>query len=103
MKELPAEHRQDVLDELAGALRAKVIKGQWPGWLHGVVQKAIKGGFKPNHALAVQAERKQRIEAQQRAVKQQAEAEERKRQNSDPAAQARRRARLAEIDAILRP
>lgn len=103
MKGLPADYRQDVLDELAGALRAKVIKGQWPGWLHGVVQKAIKGGFKPNHALAVQAERKQRIEAQQRAVKQQAEAEERKRQNSDPAAQARRRARLAEIDAILRP
>ena len=103
MKELPAEHRQDVLDELAGALRAKAIKGQWPGWLHGVVQKAINGGFKPNHALAVQAERRKRLEAQQLAEKRQAESEARKNQNADPASQARRKAHIAAIEAILRP
>ena len=103
MKELPAEHRQDVLDELAGALRANAIKGQWPGWLHGVVQKALNGGFKPNHALAVQAERRKRLEARQLAEKRQAEAQARKNQSADPAAQARRKAHIAAIESILRP
>lgn len=103
MEGLTADRRQDVLDELAGAFRAKAIKGQWPGWLHGVVQKAIKGGFKPNHALAIQAERKQRIEARELAAKRQAEAIERKKRNADPASQVRRKAQIAAIEAILRP
>lgn len=103
VKELPVERRQDVLDELAGALRAKAIKGQWPGWLHGVVQKAMKGGFKPNHALAIQAERKQRIEARELASKRQAEDAERKKRNTDPTTQARRKAQFAAIEAALRP
>src|SRR5690606_38605110 len=57
---LAGDTRQNVLDELAGALRANAIKGQWPGWLHGVAKKAREGKFKPNHALAVQAERERR-------------------------------------------
>lgn len=103
MEGLAAERRQDVLDELAGALRAKAIKGQWPGWLHGVVQKAAKGGFKSNHALAIQTERKQRIEARELAAKRQAEEAERKKRNTDPTTQARRKAQFAAIEEALRP
>lgn len=70
IQQLDTCHRQDVLDELAGALRAKAIKGQWPGWLHGVVRKAREGDFKPNHALTIQSERKQRrvVSAHERRV-----------------------------------
>lgn len=92
MAGLAAERQQEVLDELAGALRVKAIKGQWPGWLHRVVQRAIDGSFKPNHALLIQAERKQRIESQQLAARRQAEAAEREARNSDPAVQAKRKA-----------
>lgn len=49
--------RQGVVDELAGALRAKAIKTQWPGWLRGVVRQARAGAFVPNHALAIQRDR----------------------------------------------
>ena len=92
LKGFTPDRQQDVLDELAGALRTKAIKGQWPGWLHGVVKNAVEGNFKPNHALAIQAERKQRIESQQLAAKRHAEAEERKARNSDPAYQAKQKA-----------
>lgn len=103
MKGLAVDRQQIVLDELAGALRAKAIKGQWPGWLHGVVRKATEGNFQPNHALAIQAERKQRIKAREIAEKRQAEDAERKKRNADPTTQARRKAQIAAIEAILRP
>lgn len=60
LQRLEADQHQVVLDELAGAIRNKAIKGQWPGWLHGVVNKALEGNFRPNHALGVQVEREQR-------------------------------------------
>lgn len=48
---------QEIVDELAGALRAKAIKAQWPGWLRGVVRQARAGAFVQNHALAIQRDR----------------------------------------------
>lgn len=60
LQRLEADQHQVVLDELAGAIRNKTIKGQWPGWLHGVVNRALEGNFKPNHAIGIQAEREQR-------------------------------------------
>lgn len=48
---------QHIVDELAGALSAKAIKAQWPGWLRGVVRRALAGAFVPNHALAIQRDR----------------------------------------------
>ena len=101
MEGLDADHQQIVLDELAGALRAKAIKGQWPGWLYSVVRRAAEGNFQPNHALAIQAERKQRIESQQLAAKRHAEAEARKAKNSDPAFQAKQKARFEALTKTL--
>ena len=82
---LDASQRQDIVDELAGALRAKAIKTQWPGWLRGVVQRARTGAFVPNHALVIQRDR-------QRMVREAAEAERRRVEEvrrRDPEARAR--------------
>ena len=103
MEELDQACQQAALDELAGALRMKAIKGQWPGWFHRVIQKAIEGNFQPNHALAIQSERKLRAEAEQLAKQQRAEAEARSARLSDPEAKARSQANLKAIGALLRP
>lgn len=103
VKELEPDQQQAVLDELAGALRAKAIKGQWPGWLHRIAQRASVGGFQPNHALAIQSERKLRADAEQRAKQQRAEAEARNARLSDPEAKARSQENLRAIGALLRP
>lgn len=62
---------QGIVDELAGALRAKAIKTQWPAWLRSVIRRAQSGAFVANHALAVQRDR-------QRAAKEAKNAEERR-------------------------
>ena len=98
VKKLEPDQQQAALDELAGALRANAIKGQWPGWLHRVVQN-----FRPNHALTIQSERKRRVETEERAKQQRAEAEARKTRLSDPDAKARGKANLEAIGALLRP
>lgn len=51
---------QNVLDELAGALRNNAIEKPWPGWLRGLVKNAREGKFELNHALGVQNERERR-------------------------------------------
>lgn len=103
VKRLEPDQQQTMLDELAGALRANAITGQWPGWLHGVVQKAGEGGYQPNYALAIQSERKRRVEAELRAKQQRAEAEARNARLSNPEAKARGKANLEAIGALLRP
>lgn len=95
--------QQALLDELAGALRKKTIKSEWPGWLYRIAQKASEGAFQPNHALAIQSERKLRADAEQRAEQQRAEAEARSARLSDPEAKARTQAKLKAIGALLRP
>ena len=61
-------------DELAGALRAKAIKAQWPAWFRAVVRQARSGAFVPNHALAIQRDRQRMAreaeDAEKRRVKQ---------------------------------
>jgi hypothetical protein len=85
LKGMSATEHQEVIDELAGALRAKAIRGQWPGWLRGLVRRAQNGGFTPNHALTIQQDRRrvarEALEAEARRV-------EEKRRN-DPAARAK--------------
>lgn len=76
---------QSIVDELAGALRAKAIKAHWPGWLRGVVRQARAGAFVPNHALAIQRDR-------QRLARDADEAEARRAEHNrrvDPEARAR--------------
>ncbi len=51
---------QDLLDELAGAHRAKTIRAQWPGWFRGLVDRASKGEFTPHHALTIRLDRRRR-------------------------------------------
>lgn len=76
---------QDIVDELAGALRAKAIKAQWPGWFRGVVRQALAGAFVPNHALAIQCHRQRVARDAQEAEKRRAEEKRR----LDPEARAR--------------
>lgn len=65
--------RQAIADELAGALRAKAIKAQWPGWLRGVVRQALAGAFVSNHALAIQRDRQRMAREAEDAEKRRAE------------------------------
>lgn len=58
---LEASQRQDIVDELAGALRANAIKKQWPSWLRGVVRRARTGAFVPNHALVIRGDRQRTL------------------------------------------
>lgn len=101
LKGLDRAQHQDVLDELAGAVRTKAIKGPWPQWLHGVIQKAAKGEFQPSLALNIQRDRKQRNEAEQTAAKRRADAAERAARNADPAMTARNKAKLKAIGEML--
>ncbi|MBS0225754.1 MAG: hypothetical protein JSS25_05360 [Proteobacteria bacterium] len=86
---LDLQQQQDLLDELAGALREKVIKGQWPAWLHALIDRAKKGIFQPNHALAIRAERDRRIKEAAKAEQKKSEAAERAARLADPSARAR--------------
>lgn len=76
---------QGIVDELAGALRAKAIKTQWPAWLHGLVRRVRAGAFVPNHALAIQRDRQRAAREAEEAKKRRVEDERR----SDPAARER--------------
>lgn len=91
------ECRQDLVDELGGALRANAIRGQWPGWLRAVARRAKEGGFMANHALAIQQDRR-------RAAREVAEAKKRRAQaarRSDPAAHTRNLAAMRAVIAEL--
>lgn len=88
---LDVAQRQDIIDELAGALRAKAIKTQWPAWLRGVAQRARSGTFVPNHALAIQRDRQRVVREAADAERRRVEAERRK----DPAVRARGLAAMA--------
>lgn len=76
---------QGIVDELAGALRAKAIKAQWPGWLRGVVRQARAGAFVPNHALAIQRDRQRMAREAEEVEKRRVEEKRR----LDPEARAR--------------
>ena len=82
---LDASQHQAVIDELAGALRAKAIRGQWPAWLRGLVQRARSGTFAPSHALGIQRDRQRIARESSEAEKRRVEAERR----SDPAVRAK--------------
>lgn len=95
---LDASQHQDVVDELAGALRAKAIKTQWPSWFRGLVQRARIGAFVSNHALAIQCDR-------QRVAQESADAEKRRSEagrRTDPAARAKGFAAMAAAIADLK-
>ena len=85
LRGLDASQHQDVIDELAGALRSKAIKGQWPAWLRGLVQRARGGAFIPSHALGIQRDRQRVAREASEAEKRRIEAERR----NDPAARVR--------------
>lgn len=90
--------RQDILDELAGALQAKAIKTQWPSWLRAVAQRARLGEFVPSHARAIQRDR-------QRVAREAADADKRKidaARRDDPAARRRGLAAMAVAIAALK-
>lgn len=53
--------RQDLADELAGALRKGIIKTSWPGWFRSTVANARDSDFRPNHGLEIQKERDRRV------------------------------------------
>ena len=97
IQEVEHSLHQDLLDELAGAQRAKAIKGQWPAWLQGVARRARLGGFVANHALAIQGDRRRRIS--------EADAAEKRRITSErlncPEARARSNAAMAAAVAAL--
>lgn len=76
---------QGIVDELAGALRAKAIKTQWPAWFRSVVLRAQSGAFVPNHALAIQRDRQRVAREAEQAKKRHLEDERRR----DPAARER--------------
>ena len=85
LKGLTQSQCQDIVDELAGALRAKAIKTQWPGWLRGVVQRARTGAFVTHHALAIQRDRDRLAREAAEAEKRRAEVDRRR----DPETRAR--------------
>ena len=80
-----ASQHQGVIDELAGALRAKAIRGQWPAWLRGLVLRARAGTFAPSHALGIQRDRQRIAQEALEAEKRRVEADRR----CDPAVRAR--------------
>lgn len=62
MDGLTATEQQDLIDELAGALRAGVIKGAWPPWLYKLIERAREGLFQPSQALSIRSDRQRRIQ-----------------------------------------
>ncbi|MGH8073127.1 MAG: hypothetical protein ACREO4_03510 [Lysobacter sp.] len=62
MEGLTATLQQELIDELAGALRAGVIKGAWPAWLYKLTERAREGLFQPSQALSIRADRQRRVE-----------------------------------------
>ena len=81
--------QQDLLDELAGALRSNSIKGQWPAWLRAVVRRAQNDAFVPNHALQIRRDRQHRVVlADEDAIRRDRQRLEAERRN-DPVARAR--------------
>lgn len=59
---IDAAQHQNVIDELAGALRAMVIKGPWPAWLRGLATNARAEAFIIHHGLAIQHDRQREAE-----------------------------------------
>lgn len=96
---VPGVKQQDVLDELAGALRKGVIKSAWPRWLRTVAENAAKRDFKLNHGLDILKERVRKTkEAEQYAAARDAAAEREVRRN-DPQDRKRRLALLTKAKA----
>lgn len=97
--------QQDLLDELAGTLRANAIKKAWPAWMRGVATSARQGTFVPCHALSIRAERQRRAEEATAADYRRRQATERHARRADPEARARSRefasAAMAEVQNLL--
>ena len=58
----PADLAQQLLDELAARVRAKVIKATPLAYLRGLIRRARAGTFTPEGALQIAAHRQRRIE-----------------------------------------
>lgn len=97
LRSVDAAEHQSILDELAGAIRAGVIRGQWPSWFRGLVQRARVGEFAPNHASSVQRDRQRSAREADEARKRRAEAERR----NDPVVRARSVAAMERLIAEL--
>ena len=59
---LPADLAQQLLDELAARIRARVIKATLLAYLRGLITRARDGTFTPEGALQIAAHRQRRIE-----------------------------------------
>ncbi len=94
LRGITAEFRQDLVDELAGALQANVIRGHWQGWLRAVAKRAKEGTFVANHALAVQ-------QARQRRAREAAEAEQRRAQAARCNSPAQRERNIAAMKTVI--
>jgi hypothetical protein len=95
MEGLTATQQQDLLDELAGALRTGVIKGAWPAWLHRLIERAREGLFQPSLALSIRSERQRCLNEMSLAKVREEEAKIRAARRSDPVAVARSQALAA--------
>ena len=60
----PADLAQQLLDELAARIRAKVIKATPLAYLRGLITRSRAGTFTPEGALQIAAHRQRRIEVQ---------------------------------------
>jgi hypothetical protein len=99
---IPVEHRQPVLDELAGRFQAEQ-HGAKPvydelRYLHHLCVQVNRGGFVPNLGLKVQAERDRR---RREAERMREEAAERERERKERAARPPGESPLAEIRKLL--
>lgn len=94
LRGITAECRQDLVDELAGALQANVIRGHWQGWLRAVAKRAKDGTFVANHAIAVQ-------QARQRRAREEAEAEQRRAEAARCKSPAQRERNIAAMKAVI--
>lgn len=77
--------QQQLVDELAGAIRSGALKGPWPSWFRAVVKNARNASFSPNHAIKIQAERSRRRRESEEA----AENRERRNRSETPESRAK--------------
>lgn len=89
--------QQQLVDELAGAIRSGALKGPWPSWFRAVVKNARNARFSPNHAIKIQAERLRR----RRESAEAAERSERRNRSNTPESKAKALQSLKEARSVL--
>lgn len=89
--------QQQLVDELAGAIRSGALKGPWPSWFRAVVKNARNASFSPNHAIKIQAERSRRRRESEEA----AERRERRNRSETPESRAKALQALRKAQSVL--